>query len=361
MEVWYTSASMPEPGNIPHEPASQRAIPSLAELSRKLPQRSLSVTNLIIIDKPQGVVYKGFLKEDYKNLLGQGIQLLDAHGVIREELLSPEKAEKEARDLEVLRKIGIRVPDTLAEEGAFLAHQFVAGTDLSAKTESGEISEQDAEKSGKLLAQMHNGLKQCEFSMAHDLTPPSTHSANSVNLFDTRTANTASTSWRQSVDPDLAAQFLRQVGAARVMLNSHPTYRDFTDVVYGEAKDENIIVEPNGEFMVIDPFLCRGRFSMDVGKFLSRMAIKNPDAFLRLHKTFLDNYEQERGVPISRVAVAQMMAIDMLNALRSYIPIAAKDLEQIPVFVKTVQQNATELLSKWIPKLLEGSFDIEQK
>ncbi len=114
----------------------------------------------------------------------------------------------------------------------------------------------------------------------------------------------------------------------------------FKERIWWGFRDENIIATPDDGFEFVDPGLCWGRASMDIAKFCRSILFKTPDIGTRYVGDLICEYEERASCSIPRGEVGNILGIDVLAIMQTYLSIPEESLNQFPPMVRKVQEEA---------------------
>ncbi|MFA7681955.1 MAG: aminoglycoside phosphotransferase family protein [Candidatus Peribacteraceae bacterium] len=307
-----------------------------------------SVTNIVLDDGPDNPVVKIVLEKPLGFVARRPAKSQHL-------ALSPQKADREVAVLNILHKRGIRTPQIIDQHGGVIVMEFISGQRLSEKTLDNSINDIDLQITASNLARIHTVLDDAE----PELTAYLDDDANIVVNFNKKTVPVLN-------DPDFTLlpveqqeQFADLTERVKALLQRNTQYEEATNIVYGDWKDENIIIDSDKKLSVLDPWICRGRPSMDIAKFGRALLFKNIQAFKDHFSTFVDAYQFSSGKEIPCRELLSMLAIDLINNLRSYLLIRQDAIGQFPDFVKDVREHSSIFLRGIIPTLLDEAMENE--
>ena len=326
----------------------------LAEASLGQP----SVTNIVHVNHGGLVVYKAFLNKAMAVLTREGRSRWDADEDIP-------KATNEVEQLTVLADAladngALCSPQVLGRSGGVVAIEFIQGDPLGELISRNSVTKEQYSQIGRGLSELHESFEKMKDSIGSHYPSPPWHSANTITFFDSTAVKLSEQNQRLLEGMGLIDQFLEIRKRAEGVLESHAHYRDFSDLIYGDFKDENMIAVPDGKFAIFDPMICMGRKSMDVGGFLRSILFKNPKAYADHHKHFVDGYASSRPDLTDDKEVAHMLGIGLLNMLRAFLTIPEESLHLFPQYVSLVRQRNAFYFDS-IEQTLEGELAVAIK
>jgi len=273
--------------------------------------------------------------------------------IIRKSHLTPDRTASdvqkniyEIESLNYLESIGIAVPGgrTLVDAGAFIQMDLIPGRTLGEIIAKGGDHTHTLYETGKLLRSVHKAID------SHNL--PTTFTVNQAD----GTINAQCALNMSKLTLDWLGHYARTqadlplfdiLSQARSVLDSHPEYLLSNDVIYGDFKPDNLIVD-NGTIYCIDPHFSYGRRSCDAAKMIARLYLNNPHSAKEQVTHFLNGYGEVEYVN----EIYHMAAFDILN---TYSRLLAKNLLKNKLTItshrKTVE-NITNCLATVVPKLL---------
>jgi len=313
--------------------------PSFKDVVANAPIEQPSITNIIHVKDTGLVVFKAFLHKSLSTMARSNIPRASA-------LYDERRAESETTQLGVLRDIfknsaDIYVPKVLGRTHSVIAMEYIQGEDISEMTLKRFLSKQDFLTIADVLATIHTEFAKNSANVKGKFDVPEEHTANSIVSFEKRTSKFSNEHKTSSLYPEIFQRFTSLIERARqVIADNHDTYHDYPDLIYGDFKDENLIKMPDGRIALIDPTICAGRHSMDIAKFARSVLFKNPRAYARNFQDFLKRYQDQTNTTVNERGVANMLGIDMLNIMRSYLLIPEKQVLVFPPVVRNVRQHA---------------------
>ncbi len=230
--------------------------------------------------------------------------------------------------------------------------EYIQGEEISELTLKRFLNKQDFLTIADVLSIIHAEFARNAAKIKGKFNIPESHTANSIVSFEKRTSQFHHEHRNSGLRPELFGRFTSLIERAhKIIVENNDTYHDHSDLIYGDFKDENLIKMPDGRIALIDPTICAGRHSMDIAKFARSILFKNPRAYARNFQDFLKRYQEKTGNIINEREVANMLGIDMLNIMRSYLLIPEKQVLVFPPTVRNVRQHA-----KYYLDFIEGVF-----
>jgi len=325
--------------------------PTFEEVVAHAPQEQPSVTNIIDVNNYGLVVFKAFLRETTGAMARKGISRSDAQS-------QEDRAIKEVEQLELLKQVlqgtDVYSPRVIGRNGAVVAMEYIQGENMSARTLSGQLNEEDFVKVADVLATLHRELPKKADYIRERFEIPKEHTANSVVCFGEKAFRLKKEDRNREIPDNVYERFTSLIQKAHASIVAGG-YGDFTDVIFGDVKDENMILMPDGKIAVLDPVLCAGRNSMDIAKFGRSIIFKKPHIYEQHFGALLKRYRESSQTEVSDREIAQMLGIDMINIMRGYLTIPAQFLTLFPPAVKSVRDRVDFYLSI-VERALEGEL-----
>jgi len=324
------------------------------EIAALVGDQFLSITNPVTLDPHRGLVaWKLFTDETLATMTRSARSISDLNG-------SPSKAQNEAEQLAMMRRLaveipGLYIPEVYAQAGAVMAMEYVPGELLSEITSRGALGQRHIEAIAAIHAAIHAGLNAMDSK--EPFTAPLGHSANTITAFKRTHEMVSAEDWDCNITADDKERYLQLCDKAGHLLRINPQFEDSKETIYGDGKDENIILMPDGRICLLDPTFCEGRVSMDMAKFLRSIVFKHPSTFVQYAETYIRSYESESNSSVDRKELLAMLGCDMLNILRSYITLPTESLTRFPSFIAEVVQHLSTYLD-YIDLFLNGEFPV---
>lgn len=104
--------------------------------------------------------------------------------------------------------------------------------------------------------------------------------------------------------------FKTGVELASRMLDLNPQYLESPDVVYGDLKPDNVLIQ-DGRSFLIDPLVSYGRRSCDLGKMVARLYLTDFESAEDNIGAFFEGYQVS---DLMKKEIYNMASLDMLNA-----------------------------------------------
>src|SRR3989344_4509438 len=344
--------------NETHMPVQGLQIREFNTVMADAPLDQPSVTNIVHIDDGGLVVYKAFLNKAMAVLSRENKSRWDAED-------DTGKAVNEVEQLAVLAKAlanntTLCAPCVLGRSDAVVAIEFMQGDNLGELVSRNAVSAAQYRQIGRGLYELHEALAKTKDGTETQYPSPIWHSANTITFFDSTAVKLSEQNQRALEGLGLLERFLEMRRKAEDVLVNNSHYRNFSDLIYGDFKDENMIAVPTGKFAIFDPMICMGRRSMDVGGFLRSVLFKNPQAYADHHRHFIEGYTPDHGGPVYEKEIAHMTGIGLLNMLRAFLTIPAESLHHFPPYVNSVRQR-NAFYFDFIDGALEGEAAVPIK
>lgn len=254
--------------------------------------------------------------------------------------------------LNALRERGISTPKIIGVDGGVIFMEFMQGQILSERTEEDNLNDHDLQLTASSLAEVHAALEDAHVELREHLD----EDANVVVNFRKKTIPILDDADFLSLPAAQRAQFESLVRRIEKLLSRNTQYEEDENLIFGDWKDENLIHSSPDRLSILDPWICRGRPSMDLAKFGRGLLFKNFRAFKDHFFPFIIAYQASSKREIPYKEIVSMLAIDLINNLRGYLLIQEELIEQFPDFVRNVRQSADIFLGGIIPTLLDEAM-----
>lgn len=307
-----------------------------------------SFTTLLHVDSKGMTVTKAYLDQ----------RLTEA---LRSDKVSPSqiKTGREVAMLKMLQELGIRAPKVLgfnADKTAF-AMEFISGQVLLDWMYQNELSDKDVYRIANLAVQTQKRLDTKKEVVGESFPPYPAHTGN-ITLFLNETLERVSDEqWAPHLQGEMRSKFQNLVRTMEGRFSEKPEYYEANDAIYGDFAVNNIMKDPRGELILIDPILSKGRRSMDLGRLGRSILARNIDAFHKYFPRILSKYNVLSDSPVSSQEVTDMLCLELLRILSLLLKVPDDQLDRFPGYIKEVSRDKLGLyVDTIIPQLLENGI-----
>ncbi len=326
-------------------------IPQFSELWDRFEEnrdKPESFTALLVTDQRRNLFYKAYLSERLSDAL-----------VRQKAVASPEKTRREAAMLEVLNLLNLPSPryKGMNQGGSVLAMERVEGRIVSDLVDEGEFGKDDVEQIVNLASLVHCVLKE-NVNIVRQFLPFPNHTGDINLILEETVKRVNELAWARNINSNLKKKFTGQVKSLRERFSTKKHYQNCIEPIYGDFAVNNIIKSIDGRLILIDPILCMGRRSMDLGRLGRSIIIRNPKIFAREFSSMVAKYNVVAENAVEVDEVIDMMTADLMRILSLFLKIPNDLLGRFPEYIQTVRRHTfTKYVNEIIPKLLLGEWN----
>lgn len=304
-----------------------------------------SFTTLLDIDHSKGVVTKAYLEQRLT-------EALQSNSVIP----SPSKTGREADMLQLLNRLQLPAPRVLAfnKDRTAFAMELVSGDLLLDWMLTNGLTAIDVNRISFLAWEIHNALATSREEIATLFPAFPGHTGDVTNLLKETHQRVNSAIWAPDLDSGLKNIFQQLVEKLVVRFSNNAHYFHATDAIYGDFAINNIMRQSDGKLVLIDPIICVGRRSMDLGRLGRSIIVRDISAFNQNFEQIIAGYNSlsEKQLPMEEII--DMLCVDLLRIMTLFLNIPDNQLNNFPSYIYEVSRVQLELyLTKIVPKLLK--------
>lgn len=261
----------------------------------------------------------------------------------------------EKKSLDLIAECGLPIPKgvELINMGKWLTMNFTSDKNLGDLLSNSVDVRTNLKEIGKLIRKFHDT---CSKGMINDnkinikQSNQLLNSQCALNFKELTLSNRTKPPQKEQLNYSL---FKAGVKLANKTLLLNPQYLENVDLIYGDLKPDNILIEDKKIFF-IDPLLSYGRKSCDLGKMVARLYLTNFELAEDNINALFDGYQVDS---LMKKEIYDMAAFDILNTYsralaKGYLSRSIK----IPSHKKTILNMGKSL--KLVNDLLSRKYNI---
>lgn len=223
----------------------------------------------------------------------------------------------EKKSLDLITECGLSIPKgvELINMGKWLTMNFTSDKNLGDLLSNSVDVRINLKEIGKLIRKFHDT---CSKGMINDnkinikQSNQLLNSQCALNFKELTLSNKTKPPLKERLNFNL---FKTGVELANKTLVLNPQYLENADLIYGDLKPDNILIEDKKIFF-IDPLLSYGRRSCDLGKMVARLYLTNFESAEDNINAFFDGYQADS---LMKKEIYEMAAFDILNTYSRFL------------------------------------------
>lgn len=309
-----------------------------------------SFSTLLNINRKEKLVSKAYVKHRL-------IEALQSNKPIP----SSEKTGREAQMLYLLNSLDVPAPKILGinSSNTVMVMEYIDGSNLADLMIRHELTLADVNNIALLLSNIQAALISKKEEVASRFPVFPGHTGDVTKLLDEVYERTNDAAWAHKMDSTKKQKFRRRVALTRKQFLKKTVYYNLDSPIYGDYAVNNIIRTQDGKLEVIDPILCLGRRSMDLGRLGRSMVVQDIESFNLFFPLIISAYNKQSQFSVDFEEVLDMLCVDLLRILSLFLNIPENLLEKFPSYVTLVGRDKFDYyMDTVVPKIMRHELPV---